>query len=107
MLGDLVASACDPAGHLAEDGAVREHADAHATVADDLGGDALHEAACHTGVVEDGEVGVGVDVDEAGGDGEAGGVEDASGGLGGKVADAVDTVPRDGNVGGDWVTAEA
>ena len=52
--------------------------DAGAAVADDVGGDALHELEVHRRA-EDGGVVVRVDVDEAGGDGEAGGVDGARG----------------------------
>ena len=49
--------------------------DARPAVADDVRGHALHDLEGHLGLEEHGEVVVGVDVDEAGRHGEAGGVE--------------------------------
>ena len=72
----------------------------HAAVADDLGGDPLGHGGGGAAFHQEGEVGVGVDVDEAGGDEAPGGVDGGSGRGPGEIANGGDAAVLDGHVGG-------
>ena len=71
---------------------------AQAVLAEYFGGDALAQAIGVLGVEEQNAVGVGVGVDEAGGDGESGGVNDAARAGLGEVSDFGDALAVDAYV---------
>ena len=71
---------------------------AQAVLAEYLGGDALPDSVCVLRVEEQYAVGVGVGVDEAGRDGESGGVYDASRAGLGEVTDFGDALAVDADV---------
>ena len=79
---------------------------AQAVLAEYLGGDALPKSVGVLRVDEQNAVGVGVGVDEAGRDGESGGVNDASGAGFGEVSDLCDAFTVDADVGPEgWRSA--
>ena len=71
--------------------------DRKSAVADDLGGDALAHLALSLGIDRQREIRVGLDVDEAGRDGEAGRVDGFACGIG-DVPDRRDAIAVDGKI---------
>ena len=88
-----------PVDRPLREGRIRDREAAVAAVPDDLGGDALVEGADRARVDEQGVVGVAVDVDEAGDDVEAGGVDLRRGR--GDLADRDDALAGNADIGGD------
>src|SRR5262249_50811586 len=91
--GDGGGPGADVVGELADQGSR-----GRAAVADDLRRDPLADLAVRLGVEQEGQVGVGVGVDEAGGGDAAGGVEAPGRRGGGEVADGGDAPPLYANV---------
>ena len=73
----------------------------HPVQAHDLGGDALAQAVGVLGIVEKGSLGMGVGIDESGGEGETLQWNDSPGLGPGEVCDGFDLLPDDPQVGGN------
>ena len=80
---------------------------AEAALADDLGRHALADLAVGAAVHQQGEIGVGVDVDEAGRDHQAAGIQALRGRGALQIADGHDAVTHDAQVAGKGVAAAA